>query len=229
MNEDCHAFGLRLRRQREDRGVTLKAIAESTKIKESLLAGLERGDVSQWPQGIFRRAYVRAYTSAVGLPAQSIVAEFGRLFPDEHDFFEVGELAKDKNEISRDKPRLHQGILEELPIASRLNHARAAVFDLAAVLLMCGLLGGLTGLALWPLVGVIALCYCTVGTVCFGHSLGSWVLWRTDRLVGWMRSDRPSTSQIRERLSIVRGKQQPTQVHREPPDQAEKVARRASA
>ena len=46
MSKDQDAFILRLRRQREERGVTLKAIAESTKIKESLLAALDRGDVS---------------------------------------------------------------------------------------------------------------------------------------------------------------------------------------
>ena len=54
-----HAFGSRLRTQRERRGVTLESIVDSTKIKLSLLAALERGDASQWPRGLFRRAYIR--------------------------------------------------------------------------------------------------------------------------------------------------------------------------
>jgi transcriptional regulator with XRE-family HTH domain len=76
------AFGLRLKTHRERRGITLESIAESTKLKRSLLAALEAGDVSHFPLGIFRRAYVRSYANAVGLPAESIVAEFVQLFPE---------------------------------------------------------------------------------------------------------------------------------------------------
>jgi transcriptional regulator with XRE-family HTH domain len=76
------AFGLRLKSHRERCGITLESIAESTKIKRSLLAALERGDVSHFPLGIFRRAFVRSYATAIGLPAEPIVAEFGQLFPE---------------------------------------------------------------------------------------------------------------------------------------------------
>jgi transcriptional regulator with XRE-family HTH domain len=76
------ALGRRLRAQREHLGVTLEAIAADTKIKASLFAALERGDVSAWPPGIFRRAFVREYATAIGLSAEPIVAEFVRLFPE---------------------------------------------------------------------------------------------------------------------------------------------------
>jgi transcriptional regulator with XRE-family HTH domain len=76
------AFGLRLKTQRERRGITLETIAESTKIKRSLLAALESGDVSHWPLGIFRRAFVRSYAAAIGVPVEPMVAEFVRLFPE---------------------------------------------------------------------------------------------------------------------------------------------------
>jgi transcriptional regulator with XRE-family HTH domain len=76
------AFGLRLKTHRERRGITLESIAESTKIKRTLLAALERGDVSHFPLGIFRRAFVRSYANAIGLPAEPIVAEFVQLFPE---------------------------------------------------------------------------------------------------------------------------------------------------
>jgi len=78
-----HAFGSRLRTQRERRGVTLESIVDSTKIKLSLLAALERGDASQWPRGLFRRAYIRDYACAIGLPAEPLVAEFVKLFPED--------------------------------------------------------------------------------------------------------------------------------------------------
>src|SRR4029453_11101785 len=55
------SFGARLRMRREERQIALTSIAEETKIKLALLEGLERDDVSHWPSGIFRRAYLRAY------------------------------------------------------------------------------------------------------------------------------------------------------------------------
>jgi transcriptional regulator with XRE-family HTH domain len=78
-----YAFGSKLRMQRERQGVSLASIAESTKIKLSLLDALERGDVSQWPRGLFRRAYLRDYAAAIGIPAEPLVAEFTRLFPED--------------------------------------------------------------------------------------------------------------------------------------------------
>src|SRR5579872_4147113 len=78
-------FGARLRRQRERRQVSLAAIAEQTKIKAALLDALERDDVSHWPVGIFRRAYLRAYAKAVGLDPEALVREFLELYPDPTD------------------------------------------------------------------------------------------------------------------------------------------------
>jgi hypothetical protein len=76
------SFGTRLRLQRERQQVALTAIAERTKIKVSMLEGLERDDVSQWPPGIFRRSFVRAYAHAIGLDPDAIVREFLDLYPE---------------------------------------------------------------------------------------------------------------------------------------------------
>jgi cytoskeletal protein RodZ len=76
------AFGARLRHERERRNITLKAIADDTKIGRSLLEALERDDVSRWPTGIFRRAFVRSYAEAIGLNADEVVREFAERFPD---------------------------------------------------------------------------------------------------------------------------------------------------
>jgi transcriptional regulator with XRE-family HTH domain len=75
-------FGARLRLQREQQGVTLRTIADRTKIKLSLLEGLERDDLSQWPAGIFRRSYFREYAQAIGLDPESSVREFLERYPD---------------------------------------------------------------------------------------------------------------------------------------------------
>jgi len=76
------SFGARLRLQRERQQITLSTIAEQTKIKLSLLEGLERDDVSHWPAGIFRRSYVRAYARAIGLEPDTVLREFLSLHRD---------------------------------------------------------------------------------------------------------------------------------------------------
>lgn len=75
-------FGGRARQRREQRGVSLADVAAQTKIKQSLLDGLERDDISQWPAGIFTRAYVRAYACAIGLDPDVTVREFLEAHPE---------------------------------------------------------------------------------------------------------------------------------------------------
>lgn len=73
-------FGEALRRRREQRGISLNDLAQKTKISASLLAGMERGDCSRWPGGIYSRAWVREYASAIGLDAEQIAARFTKCF-----------------------------------------------------------------------------------------------------------------------------------------------------
>ena len=75
------AFGPNLRRIRVQRGVSLKQLADKTKVAETLWAGLERNDFSRWPNGIFARAYVREYAKAIGVDPETTVDEFCRWFP----------------------------------------------------------------------------------------------------------------------------------------------------
>ena len=78
---DRDTFGLRLRSERERRGITLETIATVTKVSVYLWDGLERNDFSRWPSGVFARAFVRDYARAIGLDADEVVPEFCRLFP----------------------------------------------------------------------------------------------------------------------------------------------------
>ncbi|SRR5579871_1316483 len=75
-------FGARLRRERERRQIALASISENTKISVALFAALERDDVSRWPSGIFRRAFIRSYAAAIGLDADAIANEFQARHPD---------------------------------------------------------------------------------------------------------------------------------------------------
>ena len=84
------SFGTRLRTHREAQNIALTTIAERTKIKLSLLEELERDDVSHWPTGIFRRAFIRDYARAIGFDQDAVVREFVELYPDP---VEVAETA----------------------------------------------------------------------------------------------------------------------------------------
>jgi transcriptional regulator with XRE-family HTH domain len=77
-----NSLGARLRDQRIRQRVDLRAIAAETKISESLLEALERDDVSRWPSGIFRRAFIRAYAQAIRLNPDEVVREFLERYPD---------------------------------------------------------------------------------------------------------------------------------------------------
>ena len=76
-------FGRMLRDSRVRRGLSLTEIANHTKISQRHLASLERGDISRWPGGMYRRAMVRAYCTCVGLQAEDVVHNFTRVFADE--------------------------------------------------------------------------------------------------------------------------------------------------
>src|SRR3954469_7154490 len=79
------SLGARLRQRREQQQISLSTIAEQTKIKASLLEELERDDISHWPVGIFRRAFIRSYAQAIGLEPAVILEEFLAVHPDPFD------------------------------------------------------------------------------------------------------------------------------------------------
>jgi transcriptional regulator with XRE-family HTH domain len=193
MKADRDTFGPQLRLERERRGITLRKIAESTKLKESLFAELERGDFSKWPQGIFRRAHLCAYVSAIGLPSQPVLAEFLRLFPSD-DAPNESEHTKPHDRVEEVRAGLPVGT-EPMAIrrsaGSRLTHRMwVAVFDLAAICLISSIFAGIVGVGLWVAATFVAVGYSGLGIGCFGKSVGAYV---QQRIRGGMT--RPSAPQ----------------------------------
>ena len=74
------AFGPRLRRVRERRGISLEHVAILTNVSVELWMGLERGDFSKWPGGVFARSFVRDYATAIGLDPDEVVDDFCSLY-----------------------------------------------------------------------------------------------------------------------------------------------------
>src|SRR6478672_11674669 len=101
------SFGARLRQRRERQHIALSTIAEQTKIKLSLLEALERDDVSHWPSGIFRRAFIRSYAAAIGLDPDETANEFLERHPDFEQLAAIAALgAKGERPKPRQKPVL---------------------------------------------------------------------------------------------------------------------------
>jgi len=70
------AFGDRLRREREMRGITLDEITESTKIARRHLEALETERFDQLPGGVFNKGFVRAYARFLGIDEDRAVADY---------------------------------------------------------------------------------------------------------------------------------------------------------
>ena len=98
-------FGSRMRQAREQRGVSLRQIAEKTKIGVSALEALERNDISRLPGGIFSRGFVRSYAAEIGVDPEQTVREFLAQFP--HDSVTAGSPHVLIDDGYRDRRRLN--------------------------------------------------------------------------------------------------------------------------
>ena len=135
------SFGARLRQRRERQQIALATIAEQTKIGLALLEALERDDVSRWPAGIFRRAFIRAYAHAIGLEPDVVVREFLEFHPDPIEVIAMVSAigpGVDGARMSAGPPtRLRYLVASAIGSLSRLRlgvvqRRRSAVEDLAA-------------------------------------------------------------------------------------------------
>src|SRR5688500_13432649 len=61
-----------LREQRERNGVSLEDIAEHTRIPLRHLQELERGDVKNWPAGVYARSWARDYANEAGIDPDQV-------------------------------------------------------------------------------------------------------------------------------------------------------------
>jgi transcriptional regulator with XRE-family HTH domain len=227
MTADRDSFGPRLKLERERRGITLKDIAESTKIKESLFAELERGDFSRWPQGIFRRAHLCDYVSAIGLPTQPILAEYLRLFPEETPAVQSDDLEATS---AIGKPQAGQDVKPARYVPPLADRAWVVCFDLAAVCLISSIIAGSTGMSLWPMAALVGLLYSAAGSACFAESPGAYLQhWIHAIVRSRSRSEPISEAPLREVRLIAPRRQRDSSRDRNTSQDLGVQKRRASA
>ena len=161
-------FGSSLRRHREGQNITLKMVEARTKISVSLLAGLEKGDCSRWPAGIYSRGWVRAYAQVIGLDPEVTVAQFAACFAE--TAFPDAPPRSEARESEHATLRLG---LEPEPgwrLRAALGRAVFAGADLAMILVLA-LVGWAAGLV--TLVAACALAAVLVHTVGILSGCGS--------------------------------------------------------
>jgi hypothetical protein len=78
--QDRAAFGQFLAAGRQRSNQSIEDVAAITKVKPKLLEALERGDIEELPAGVYRRAMVKSYASAVGLRPEAAIEQFDRTF-----------------------------------------------------------------------------------------------------------------------------------------------------
>ncbi len=139
-------FVARLRRYRQRNAISLDEISGTTRVKRELLEALENNDLADWPRGLYARAWIRAYASAVGLDPIDTVDEFCRLFPhgDRRANVTIREIAEIvaapseyRDEFSHPEDRRHGALPKVVPPqawpASAVQAARALWMRLATL------------------------------------------------------------------------------------------------
>lgn len=176
MVNDRRSFGERLKRHRERRGITLAAISATSKIPASLFAGLEAGDCSRWPAGIYGRAYLRAYAVAIDINADEAVEEYSALFG--------VAITRDGIEVAAAAPRrpagsLRLSMVEEPAVTATMLGKRAALAgaDLVIGFLIAAIAHVGFNATVWSTVAA-TLAYFTVGRLISDEPLLFWAYQR---------------------------------------------------
>jgi cytoskeleton protein RodZ len=70
------SFGEKLRKEREQRKITLDDISSTTKISTRMLRALEDEHFDELPGGVFNKGFVRAYARHIGLDEEQAVTDY---------------------------------------------------------------------------------------------------------------------------------------------------------
>ena len=182
------SFGAGLRRGRERRQIALSSIAASTKIGLGLLEALERDDLSRWPSGIFRRAFIRAYAEAAGLDPVAVTREFLERYPDATDDGRREQASTGAPLRLATPLRLTLGdddlsFLQAHVMPHWRQRCVATIWDFS-ITLAIGLLAFLVLGVFWVPFAVGLICYHAGGGLVLGNTPGAFLFGRQNTIPG---------------------------------------------
>lgn len=165
--DDTTRLGAYLRAERESRGLALKTISDNTKVSLPLLEGLESDDISRWPGGIFRRAFVRSYAESVGLDPDDVFRRFEQQYkPPAEPPIDPPQTASPLQALAHaSAARLGRPAVSAIPRRARYL-GTAADLTVAAVLALASAAAG--SRLLWPVLMIAA--YYAAGVLLTGTS-----------------------------------------------------------
>jgi len=76
-------LGEKLRQAREARGITIREIADQTRISAAYLESIENNDYRNLPGGIFNKGFVKSYARYVGIDEKEAIADYTQLLSEE--------------------------------------------------------------------------------------------------------------------------------------------------
>src|SRR5438045_1239381 len=74
---------MHLARKRQAKGVSIREIANSTRISLPYLEAIEAENFAQLPAGIYALSYIRQYAAAIGCDERAVVARYRSLIEPE--------------------------------------------------------------------------------------------------------------------------------------------------
>ena len=104
-------FGNYLKKQRDEKKITLKEVALLTNITERYLDFIEKDDYEKVPEGPFIRGYISSYATAIGIDAHETLDRFD-------------SLCKERNIAEDIQPEISKGKIRQAPIAFLINRRR---------------------------------------------------------------------------------------------------------
>lgn len=93
----------RVRRAREEKGLSHRQVAEATKLSVRAIESLERDCLRDLPEGIYRRSIVKAVAREVGLNPDQLLNDFAALHPDELPSMPTAVLASEPKSSSNNR------------------------------------------------------------------------------------------------------------------------------
>jgi hypothetical protein len=165
--------------ERERRRITLDSIAANTKINVGLLKDLEQDNVSRWPSGIFRRAFIKAYAQAIGLDPDDLAREFLERFPEPETFslFQEDRPAAEPGPAAAPNGFRLTLVQPESTFArgcilrALRSRGSAVAWDVSVVVIVATIVFVLLG-QFWRPLGIFALTYYTSGIFLLGNTPG---------------------------------------------------------
>jgi len=112
----------RLKLARESRGLSLRQVADATKLSVRTIEALEGNRLSALPSGIYRRSIIRAIAIEVGLDPAQLLREFSNANPDELPPREDVTIAESRVPVRESLQRVMTIVGAIVPLAAGVGY-----------------------------------------------------------------------------------------------------------